>query len=159
MKSITGALKFIIAIIAWLVFTSGLVLTCIGIYDFGKVFVYLANGAEHTTRMMAIGLLHAVDIFLVAIVFFVLSIGFFVLFDSGENPSPVRIPQWLQVRNFTQLKVILWEAILTTLVVSWLADLVEKEINVEKTDIHSLIIPAGILIIALSLFVLKKGEH
>ena len=159
MKQITGALKFIIAIIAWLVFISGIVLACIGIYDFAMVFVYLVNSAEHTTRIMAIGLLHAVDIFLVAIVFFVLSIGFFVLFDSGENPSPVRIPQWLQVKNFTQLKVILWEAILTTLVVSWLADLVEKEINVEKTDIHSLIIPAGILIIALSLFVLKKGEH
>ena len=159
MKSITGALKIIIAIIAWLVFTSGIVLTGIGMYDFALVFVPLVKGADHTTRLMAIGLLHAVDIFLVAIVFFVLSLGFFVLFDNGERPFPVRIPEWLQVRNFTQLKIILWEAILTTLVVSWLADLVEKEITGEATDVQSLIIPAGILIIALSLFFLKKGEH
>lgn len=159
MKSITGALKIIIAIIAWLVFASGIVLTGIGIYDFAGVFVYLAKGAEHTTRLMAIGLLHAVDIFLVAIVFFVLSLGFFILFDYGERPFPVRIPEWLHVKNFTQLKVILWEAILTTLVVSWLADLVEKEISGEIIDVQSLIIPAGILIIAVSLFALKKGEH
>jgi uncharacterized membrane protein YqhA len=159
MKSIIGALKVIIAIIAWLVFASGIVLTGIGMYDFALVFVYLAKGVGNTTRLMAIGLLHAVDIFLVAIVFFVLSLGFFVLFDTGEKPFPVRIPEWLHVRNFTQLKVILWEAILTTLVVSWLANLVEKEINGENTDLYSLVIPAGILIIALSLFLLKKGEH
>jgi uncharacterized membrane protein YqhA len=159
MKSITGALKIIIAIIAWLVFASGIVLTGIGIYDFALVFVYLAKGAEHTTSLMAIGLLHTVDIFLVAIVFFVLALGFFILFDNEETHTAVKLPEWLHVKNFTQLKIILWEAILTTLVVSWLADLVEKEISGAILDIHSLIIPAGILIIALSLFVLKKGEH
>lgn len=159
MKKIIGALKVIIAIIAWLVFASGIVLTCIGIFDFAKVFVYLAQGTENTRRLIAIGLLHAVDIFLVAIVFFVLALGFFVLFDTEETTSPVKLPEWLRVKNFTQLKIILWEAILTTLVVSWLADLVEKEIKIETADVHSLIVPAGILIIALSLFLLKKGEH
>jgi uncharacterized membrane protein YqhA len=159
MKSITGALKILIAIIAWLVFASGIVLTCIGVYDFALVFIYLAKGADHTTSLMAIGLLHTVDIFLVAIVFFVLALGFFILFDQEETPASIKLPEWLHVKNFTQLKIILWEAILTTLVVSWLASLVEIEISGKSPDIHSLVLPAGILIIALSLFVLKKGEH
>ena len=159
MKKITGALKGFIGIIAWLVFASGIVLTGIGIYDFVLVFVYLLRGAEHTTSLMAIGLLHTVDIFLVAIVFFVLALGFFILFDYEETPRAVKLPEWLHVKNFMQLKIILWEAILTTLVVSWLASLVEIEISGKSPDLHSLVLPAGILIIALSLFVLKKGEH
>ncbi|OQP40783.1 hypothetical protein A4H97_14295 [Niastella yeongjuensis] len=158
MKAITGALKIIIAIIAWLVFISGIVLTGIAIYNLFLVFVHLADNAEHTTSLMAIGLLHAVDFFLVAIVFFVLALGFFILFETDETPLKVQLPAWLHVKNFTQLKVILWEAILTTLVVHWLASLVESKINGVPTDVYSLIIPAGILIIALSLFFLKKGE-
>lgn len=158
MKSIIGALKIIIAIIAWLVFISGIVLTGIAIYNLALVFVHLADSESHTTSFMAIGLLHAVDFFLVAIVFFVLALGFFVLFDTRETPMQVKLPEWLHVKNFIQLKVILWEAILTTLVVHWLASLVEQNIHGEHIDIYSLIIPAGIFIIALSLFFLKKGE-
>jgi Predicted membrane protein len=158
MKAITGALRIIIGVIAWLVFAAGIVLTGLGVYDFVMVFVHLVHGGGHTTALMAIGLLHAVDAFLVAIVFFVMALGFFVLFHNGETPLPVRLPEWLRVKNFTQLKIILWEAILTTLVVSWLASLVEIKIGGGTYDLNSLIIPAGILLIALSLFFLKARE-
>lgn len=158
MKTIAGALRIIIAVIAWLVFAAGIVLTCLGVYDFIMVFVHLVQGGGHTTSLMAIGLLHAVDAFLVAIVFFVMALGFFILFHNGETPLPVMLPEWLRVKNFTQLKIILWEAILTTLVVSWLAGLVERKIGGGTHDLHSLIIPGGILLIALSLFLLKTKE-
>ncbi len=159
MKEIIRILRFVIAVIAWFVFASGIVLAGIGIYDFFMVFFALAKGSDHTTSLMVIGLLHAVDIFLVAIVFFVLALGFFVLFANQDSELPVKLPGWLHVKNFTQLKIILWEAILTTLVVSWLAGLVEVKIAGEKIGIQSLIIPAGVLVIALSLFFLKKGEQ
>jgi len=158
MKAITGSLRIIISVIAWFVFAAGIVLTCLGIYDFILVFVHLFKGDAHTTSLMAIGLLHAVDAFLVAIVFFVMALGFFILFNNAEAYILAKLPEWLRVKNFTQLKIILWEAILTTLVLSWLAGLVEKKISGGSHDLQSLIIPAGILLIALSLLFLKVKE-
>ena len=158
MKTITGFLKIIIGIIAWLVFASGIVMAGIGAYEFVMVFIHLPGGREHTTSLMIIGLLHAVDLFLIAIVFFVMALGFFILFDISETSMSMRLPEWLRIKNFTQLKIILWEAILTTLVVSWLASLAERKIRGDQIDLQSLIVPAGVLIISVSLFFLKKEK-
>src|SRR5690349_9857452 len=129
MKGITGLLRIIIAVIAWFVFACGIVLAGIGVYEFMIVFTHLDEEAHHTRSLMIIGLLHAVDLFLISIVFFVMALGFFMLFSDPESQLPVRLPEWLRIKSFTQLKIILWEAILTTLVVLWLASLVERRIK------------------------------
>ena len=159
MKNIFGVVRAIIYIMALLMLASGIVLTGLGGYDFAMVVPHFLSRESHADRLMAIDLLHAVDLFLVSIVFFVLSVGILVLFSNPEVPLPVRLPEWLRVKNFMQLKVILWEAILTTLVVTYLAGLVEKGIRGEDVTVQSLLLPGGILLIALSLFFLKKGEH
>ncbi|MBT1699299.1 YqhA family protein [Fulvivirgaceae bacterium PWU4] len=160
MKGITGLLRTIIAVIAWFVFACGIVLAGIGVYEFMIVFTHLDDGVHHTPSLMIIGLLHAVDLFLIAIVFFVMALGFFILFSDPDAQLPVRLPEWLRIKNFTQLKIILWEAILTTLVVLWLASLVERRIKFDTLDLpSSLYVPAAVLLISISLFLLKKGEH
>lgn len=109
---------------------------------------------------MAVSLLRSVDLFLIAIVFFVFSMGVLALFNARkEAVFPTNFPKWLEIRNFIQLKVILWEAILTTLVVSYLAGLAEQRMQGEPLQLQHLIIPSAILLIAISLFFLKKGEH
>ena len=143
---------------ALLMLASGIILTGIGGYEFALVFPHLFSGDPQTGRLLAIDLLHAVDLFLVAIVFFVLSLGILVLFNNPDSPMPVRLPEWLRIKNFMQLKVILWEAILTTLVVAYLAALAERQIQGQEITIQTLILPGGLLLIALSLFFLKKGE-
>jgi uncharacterized membrane protein YqhA len=158
MKNIYSTVRIIITVLAFLMLLSGIVLTVLGGYEFVLVFSYLTNGVEHAARMMAIDLLHAVDLFLVAIVFFVLSLGILVLFNNPDSPLPIRLPEWLRIKNFMQLKIILWEAILTTLVVAYLAMLAEKEIQGEEISVQTLVVPGGIFLIALSLFFLKKGE-
>jgi len=146
-------------VIALLVFAAGIAITLLGIYDFIHVFSYFAEYKNDILiKMIAVGLLQAVDLFLVAIVMFVFSVGLLVLFDNKEE-IPLKLPEWLKVKNFMQLKIILWEAILTTLVISYLAGLVQAKMAGEIITISSLIIPGSILIIALSLYFLKKSEH
>ena len=158
MRKTFSAIKIVIGVIAVLVFISGIILTLIGIYDFVVVFTHLgANQQANIGRLMAIGLLHSVDMFLVAIVFFVLAIGMLILFTDPEANMP-KLPTWLHVKNFMELKAILWEAILTTLVVAYLAKLVEGEIEGKQMTVEDLLIPGGVLLIALSLFFLKKSE-
>jgi uncharacterized membrane protein YqhA len=153
------SLRFVIGVIAVLIFGCGIILTVLGGYDLVMVFTHLGTVDKHAiVGLMAVSLLRAVDLFLIAIVFFVLSLGILMLFRTTDETLPLKLPEWLQVKNFMQLKSILWEAILTTLVVSYLAGLVQTRIGGEEITIQSLLLPAGVFIIALSLFFLKKGE-
>jgi uncharacterized membrane protein YqhA len=159
MKNVFKSLKFFISIIALLVLASGVALTLLGVFDFIMAFVGQDYGDTHNLpRSMAIGLLKAVDLFLIAIVFFVFALGILVLFHSAEQPFPIKLPEWLRIKNFMQLKVILWEAILTTMVTSYLATLAELRMNGNEITKMQLIVPAAILMISVSLFFLKKGE-
>ena len=153
-------LKYLINIIAVLVLISGVVLTVMGGYDLVMVFTHFGTEEGHNaSRQVIIGLLHAVDLFLIAIVFFVLSIGMMVLFVDPDTSLPLKLPEWLRVKNFVELKIILWEAILTTLVVYYIAGLAEKKIKGVEITTQNLILPGAVLLIALSLFFVKKEEH
>lgn len=159
MKKIFSSIRLVIGIIAVFVFCGGIVFALLGIYDFAMVFSHFGAEDKHSIGgYMAIGLLHSVDLFLIAIVFMVLALGILLLFSDGGNAFTATLPQWLHIRSFMHLKVILWEAILTTLVVSYLAGLAEKKILGQPSTINTLFLPGGVLIIALSLYLLKKSE-
>ena len=157
MKNMYRIQKVLISIIALFVLASGIALTCLAAYRFVMAFSHLGSGDPHDIPgRMAIGLLHAVDLFLVAIVFFVLSIGMLILFTDADAGFPIKLPKWLHVESFVELKIILWEAILTALVVDYIAGLAEKKINSMELGIYDLIMPGAVLLISLSLFFVKR---
>ena len=159
MKRIFNLLKFVITAIAVLVAIAGIALAIIGIYEFVLAVSHVTSSdKDHIAGLIATGLLKTIDMFLLAIVFFVFSLGVLVLFGD-ETIIPLKLPEWLRIKTFIQLKVTLWEAILTTLVVSYLAGLAEKKFERHLISVYDLIIPGAILLIALSLFFLKKGEN
>ena len=160
MRQTFNSLRVVIRVIAFFVFAAGVVITLLGIYDFVVTFSAIRfEDKHHLVGSLAIGMLRAVDLFLIATVFFVLSLGMLILFNKPESTLPEKLPEWLRIKNFIQLKIILWEAVLTTLVVTWLAGLFEQKIRVGDPDIQSLIIPGGILMLAISLYFLKRGEE
>lgn len=160
MKRIFSSLRIIIFFISLLVFLAGIVLIIFGLYDFALSFGHLERNDPHQIPgLVATGMLKGIDLFLMAIVFFILSIGIIILFNTEEKSRTLPIPDWLRVKNFVQLKIILWEAILTTLVVASLTSLIEKKASNIQIDLESFIIPGIILLIAMSLYFMKKGEH
>ena len=159
MKKIYDILKMITSFIALLVFAAGIILTLLGVYHFALALRHIKDIAEQrSTGLIAIELLTGVDILLIAIVLLVFSIGILLLFSDPVKLLPVRLPEWLRIKNFMQLKVILWEAILTTLVIGYLTGVAEIKLNGENLHVRNLIVPAGILLISLSLYLLKKSE-
>ncbi len=157
MKNLYSVLKVIIGVISVLFLLSGIILTGLAIYDFFEIF-HRVQENDTLVNVVAVGLLQAVDLLLIAIVFFVLSIGTRLLFKDEDKAMPVKLPDWLRVKDFMQLKVILWEAILTTLVVSYLAGMAEIKIRGAQLEVQSLILPVGIFLVSLSLYFLKRGE-
>ena len=159
MKTLFTILSYILKVVAAFVFASGIILAIFGAYHFVTVFQQL-RGEDVVVGLMAISLLRTIVFFLLAIVFFVFSLGVLVLFtNKPERDLPNNFPLWLRVKNFMQLKVILWEAILTTLVVLYLAVLVEKAVKGLQVGYVDLVVPGAILLLAGSIFLLKKGEH
>lgn len=161
MKTLFRLLTFVIVFIAILVFAAGLFITGLGVYDFTHAFAVFDNYAEKgSIQLSAIALLRAVDLFLMAIVLFVFSIGLMVLFNNrSEQALPTNFPSWLKVKNFIELKITLWEAILTTILVGYLGYLVELRLERKPIVIQDVALPVAIFLIATSLFFMKKGGH
>jgi uncharacterized membrane protein YqhA len=160
MRFIYKALTTIIGVISILFYVCGLVITALGVYEMFHVLYSMFDDYRHhkLAAATAVGLLQAIDLFLIAIVFFVFGLGLTMIFTIA-HPLESQLPEWLRIRNFTQLKVLLWEAILTTLVIAFLNTLAQKRIVNGTFDPWDLIIPVGVLMIAASLFLLKKSEN
>ena len=150
MKNAFNVIKAIVTFIAFLVSGAGLVLTLLGVFEMVTVFSNFGEDRHAFILLVASGLLRSVDLFLISMVFYVLSLGMMILFTHDDEPLPVKLPQWLRIRTFIQLKVILWEAVLTTLVISFLTNLVSHKIKGEEINTLSLLVPAGILFTILS---------
>ena len=90
----------------------------------------------------------------VSLVLLVLALGIaklFLLDASKERPG---LPKWLDIENISQLKVLLWETVLTTLLIVAMSDLVTN--MGMSLSWNVLIAPASILLLALSLFFMKR---
>src|SRR5262249_30986841 len=101
-------------------------------------------------------LLHSLDFLFVSLVLLVLGLGIAKLFllhpDSRQHAD---LPVWLRIESIAELKVLLWETILTTLLIAGLSELIEGLFT--RLDWTTLMTPVAILILALSLFFMKKA--
>jgi uncharacterized membrane protein YqhA len=132
-------------------------------------FVFLIAGAVHSfhglVEFVGVGfipneetrpglhLLEGLDAFMIALVFFVFGLGIARLFIFSESESK-QIPGWLNVHNLKELKVLLWETILVTLVILCVSNL----IKFPALAWESLVLPILILILSLALFLMRGKE-
>jgi uncharacterized membrane protein YqhA len=97
----------------------------------------------------------SVDALLFALVLLVLAIGTTTLFLGSSTASEVHpIPAWMRVKSLTDLKLLLWEGILLTMVVAAMTDIVT---HMDNLTWGNLILPSAILTLSASYFLLKKG--
>ncbi len=152
-------LLVIIFFIALLISIAGFGFAVLGTIEFAHaVHSFFDNEASMYAQSTAVKLLQSVDMFLLAIVLYVFALGLVMLFHKrlGDELREV-LPPWLQITDFFQLKALLWESILTTLVVSFVAYLVRIRLGGNEVGLEVLVLPASIFIISLSLYFLKKA--
>jgi uncharacterized membrane protein YqhA len=128
-----------------------------GIYSSVTGITNALNGELHTGVYPGLMLLESLDLFIVAVVFIVFALGIAKLFEVFPSSTTKEIvPEWLNIKNFTGLKMILWETILTTLIVLFVSDVVRKDGNLDWKD---LVIPVAILLMSASMVVIKRAEN
>jgi uncharacterized membrane protein YqhA len=115
--------------------------------------VYFKHGISEEHRP-GLYLLNSLDMFLVAIVFMIFALGIMKIFTHYHVPEE-DLPGWLKIKNFKELKVLLWETILVTMVVFSLTRLIKIQ---GKFTWDQLILPCIILILTVSLYLVKKED-
>jgi len=102
-------------------------------------------------------LARSVDAFLLAMVFLVFAIGVMTLFLSRESSRDFEhIPGWMQVKSLSELKFLIWEAILAAVVVASVESLVVSSHELTWT---ALVTPLAVLILAAGLFLARRAAH
>jgi uncharacterized membrane protein YqhA len=126
----------------------------VAITTYWHVFSGHAGGAGDRPGLE---LLHALDNLLVALVMIILAVGVAKLFLlSDKAGQTVSLPRWLQVETFSDLKYLLWETILLALMVVGLSTMFT---GTRQLTWSALVIPAAILLLALSLFLMKRADR
>ena len=129
-----------------------------GIIESFKGFKGILTGKMHTDEHPGLLILESLDLFLVALVFIVFSIGIIMLFlPNTADKIREHVPAWMNIHNFMELKLVLWEAILTALIVFFVSE-VFKQADKGHFSWEMLVIPGAILVLSLSILVLRKSE-
>jgi uncharacterized membrane protein YqhA len=98
----------------------------------------------------------SVDALLFSLVLLVLALGTASLFlTAGEKDDNSDLPPMMRVKSLTELKLLLWEAILATLVVAAASAIISALPDLEWKH---LVLPAAIFVLSLSYFLLKRTE-
>lgn len=146
-------LRFTVLIICVFTFLNALIFVGISVYHSIHAYSIVISGG--IDQRPGIHLAEALDTFLLAIVFIIFAIGIGKLFAPDSKLLGKIHLGWLEPKNFSDLKSILWEAVLTTLVVLFATIIIH---HLDNLTWDLLIIPASILLIAIALKMMK-GLH
>jgi len=110
----------------------------------------LRSGAvsAKAVKIFAVGIVEAVDVFLIAIAVYIISIGLYSLFIDDSLP----MPKWLEAHNLDDLKANLVSVVIAVLAVLFLREVVAWE---GTSDIASFGVALALVVAALTFFLMK----
>jgi uncharacterized membrane protein YqhA len=115
----------------------------------------IASSPEFTpknAKRIAVGLIEAVDVFLIAIAMYMMSLSLYALFVDEKLP----LPRWLKVSDLEDLKANLVSIVIAVLAVLFLRQAVAWE---SGTDILALGAALALVIASLTFFLAKKSTR
>jgi|SaaInlStandDraft_3_1057020.scaffolds.fasta_scaffold34923_1 uncharacterized protein (TIGR00645 family) len=162
-KYIYGAKNIIIVSVICSLLIS-LLLLGYGVYEIKYIIMAIIN---HDAQQIQLATLKVIDMFLFAIVLIIFSLGSYNLFISrldsiesdSNNESKFQIPDWINVQNFSELKAIFMKVIVLILAILFLESIIQNKSNLFDAEFWKvLIIPIGMVLVAISLFLLEKSD-
>ena len=140
---------FIIAPITGLA-VAAVVMTGVAVYDVIKITATLFSGHPEVSKLV-VGFIEVADIFLLAVVLYIMAVGLYELFIDDN----LDLPDWLVIHNLEDLKEKLVGVVIVVLAVFFLGRVIESQNALEV-----LYLGGGIaaVIIALSYFTSRVLE-
>jgi uncharacterized membrane protein YqhA len=108
--------------------------------------------AAKSVKIFAVGIVEAVDVFLIAIAVYIISIGLYSLFIDDKLP----LPKWLEVNNLEDLKGNLVSVVIAVLAVLFLREAVAWDGTREIAAFGGAL---ALIIAALTFFLMKNNSR
>ena len=105
-----------------------------------------------SVKIFAVGIVEAVDVFLIAIAVYIISIGLYSLFIDDKLP----LPKWLEVSNLEDLKGNLVSVVIAVLAVLFLREAVAWD---GSRDIAAFGGALALVVAALTFFLMKNNAR
>jgi len=103
-------------------------------------------------------LLHSLDFLFVSLVFLILGLSIAKLFLLGPSDvDDASLPSWLRLGSISEMKVLLWETSLVTMLILSLSEMTAN-LETRERSWTLLLTPGAILLLAISLYFIKKKE-
>ncbi len=142
----------VVVVLVLLVHVFGLLV--LGVIRAGVAYQTLARGSTFTgSDRPGIHIAESIDLMLFALVVLVLAVGTTCLFLVPTGEGDQRVPAWMRVSDLSDLKLLLWEAVLAVLVMATLVSLIS---NLEELNWGLLVLPAAILMLSAGLYLARK---
>lgn len=103
-------------------FIAAVVLTVVAVVDVFKI-TYEAATAHGSLNQTVVGFIEVADIFLLAVVLYIMALGLYELFIDPDLP----LPEWLVVRSLEDLKEKLVGVVVVVLAIFFLGRLIESD--------------------------------
>ena len=116
----------------------------------GVIALRAGSLTAKSVKIFAVGIVEAVDVFLIAIAVYIISIGLYSLFIDDKLP----LPKWLEVNNLEDLKGNLVSVVIAVLAVLFLREAVAWD---GTRDIAAFGGALALVIAALTFFLMKNN--
>ena len=108
--------------------------------------------SSKAAKALAVRLIEAVDIFLIAIAIYIISLGLYALFIDDTLP----LPRWLEVHSLDDLKENLVSIVIAVLAVLFLREAVAWDGGRETLPFGAAL---ALVVAALTFFLMRKGKR
>ena len=146
-------IRIAISVIVILVLLNSLFFIVVAVYKSVHAYILVAHGRMEEKPGVLIA--ESLDSFMIALFFIIFAMGISKLFLPNSNFIKGYDLPWFKVENFSQLKYIMWEMLLTTLFVYFSSMIVIAGSHLDWT---LLIIPASILMLAVAYKFIKQSH-
>lgn len=157
LQKILTSSRYTIAIAVVGCFLASLICLLIGGAQMINILIQVVQeGLNHAeTKNIVASLFELIDLFLIAVVFYIVSLGLYELFIDDR----LELPGWLVIHDLDDLKAKLTNGMVVVMIVHFLGNLLHGR---EITDLLPLSVSIAVIILALTVFQLvhrKNSEH
>ncbi len=147
-------IRYIFLVAVFFTLLNSLVFLAAGVYESIKGYsLFIKHGVSEEIRP-GLYVLQGLDLFLVSMVFMIFGLGIIRIFTHHDQDDK-NLPGWLRFDSFKELKILLWETIIVTLVVFAFTEIVTSR---KSLSWSALIMPSVVVILALGLLLIKRQE-
>lgn len=152
LRSVLASSRYLILIAIIATFIASLALL---LYQATVVIITLVGTIQQghppeSAKRLAVGVIEMMDVFLIAIVAEIMSIGLYTLFIDDTVP----LPRWLKMDNLEDLKRHLVSVVIVVIAVLFLREAVERAADFDLLKLGAAL---ALMIVALTFFLTKMG--